>query len=246
MCFLGRPANKQVLKAIIDAFDEKKHLVPRLTGVMFFATPHRGSKQAETGEMLARTANAATRITTLGIAKAPFRVDQIKELQKKSLQLHEIHSKFSRRASQLDVRSFFETRETAFIGRRAGIVRILPFLYLCLSIRNPADNPRLWTNNLPSSVLTKRSGFQQCIVTLQFVDLEKMTNFGLLSAKTSRTWQDRRCRTKLRVEVMVMASFDHVCTLLKLYAGYFSLDIGSKATQIKGLFAISSKFAIHD
>jgi hypothetical protein len=98
---------------------------------MFFATPHRGSQQADTGEILARTANAATRITTLGIAKAPFRVDQIKELQKKSLQLHEIHETFRRRSSQLDVRSFLETQETVFIGRRAGIVRILPFLYLC-------------------------------------------------------------------------------------------------------------------
>jgi hypothetical protein len=124
-------ADKRALKAIIDALDFEPELSPRLRGVMFLGTPHRGSSLTNMASVFTGVINVAARLGSLGLAKNPLQQDFLSQLRTGSQTLRELHDTFSKRVSGLQVKSFYETEDTVIGPKNFGIVRILPFLYLC-------------------------------------------------------------------------------------------------------------------
>jgi hypothetical protein len=125
----SNPADTSILKAIIDAPDFAPELSPRLSGVVFLGTPHRGSQTADVATVLTGIVNVAARFGSLGLAKNPLQQSILKELKTGSQALRELHDTFRKRASRLQVKSFFETRDTVIKGKSLGIVCIPPFEY---------------------------------------------------------------------------------------------------------------------
>ena len=82
--------------------------------------------------------------------------------------------------------------------------------------------------------------FRQSVATSPFAGSAKMKRrriSGLMSSRFWRQWQERRCQNKVRVAILILASFDNLCTLLKRNAGHLYLDTRSKAARIEGMFA---------
>jgi hypothetical protein len=63
-----------------------------------------------------------------------------------------------------------------------------------------------------------------------------------MSSRFWRQWQERRCQNKVRTAILLLASFDNLCTLLKWNTGYLSLDTRSKEARIEGLLANTHVF----
>jgi hypothetical protein len=96
---------------------------------MFLGTPHRGSQTADVATVLTEVVNVAAKFGSLGLAKNPLQKNILKELKTGSQSLRELHDTFRRRASELQVKSFFETKDTVIGGKSLGIVCILPILH---------------------------------------------------------------------------------------------------------------------
>jgi hypothetical protein len=96
---------------------------------MFLGTPHRGSQTADVATVLAGVVNVAARFGSLGLAKNPLQQNILKELKTGSQSLRELHDTFRKRASRLQVKSFFETKDTVVGGKSLGVVCTLPVLY---------------------------------------------------------------------------------------------------------------------
>lgn len=99
--------------------------MPRLKGIMFLGTPHRGSESADLGAVVSNIVNFAAKLGSLGLAKKPLQIGILAELKNGSKTLRELHETFVKRASlpsQLPISSFIETRDTVFRGKSLGIV----------------------------------------------------------------------------------------------------------------------------
>jgi len=128
--------DKGALKAIIDAPDFAQELSSRLNGIIFLGTPHRGSSSADIASVVTGVVNVAARFGSLGLAQNPLQQEILKDLKTGSRTLSEIHDTFSKRASQLQVKSFYETNDTVIRGKALGLVSTLP---LCK--KNPFLKP---------------------------------------------------------------------------------------------------------
>ena len=142
----------KVLKAIIDAPDFAPGLIPRLSGVMFLGTPHRGSDSADLASVLTGVVNVAARVGSLGLAKNPLQQDILNELKTGSKPLGELHDTFRKRVSKLQVKSFFETRDTVIGVKSFGRVINPSFASPCSQTDNcsPDCGPDL-RENRPST-----------------------------------------------------------------------------------------------
>jgi hypothetical protein len=115
-------SDEKVLKAIIDAPDFAPGLIPRLSGIMFLGTPHRGSETADVASVLTGVVNVAARFGSLGMAKNPLQQGILNELKTGSKPLRELHDTFRKRVSNIQVKSFFETKDTVIKGKSLGVV----------------------------------------------------------------------------------------------------------------------------
>ena len=115
-------ADVWALKAIIEAPDLQPELSRRLSGIMFLGTPHRGSETADVASVLTGVVNVAARIGSLGLAKNPLQQNILNGLKTGSISLRELHDKFRKRVSELQVKSLFETKDTVIGGKSLGIV----------------------------------------------------------------------------------------------------------------------------
>jgi hypothetical protein len=95
---------------------------------MFLGTPHRGSQTADMATVLTGVVNVAARFGSLALAKNPLQQNILNELKTGSQPLRELHDTFRRAASELQVKSFFETKDTVVKGKSLGIVCISLFL----------------------------------------------------------------------------------------------------------------------
>ena len=97
---------------------------------MFLGTPHRGSETADVASVLTGVVNVAARVGSLGLAKNPLQQDILNELKTGSKSLGELHDTFRKRVSKLQVKSFFETKDTVIGGKSFGRVTNSPFASL--------------------------------------------------------------------------------------------------------------------
>jgi hypothetical protein len=118
----GISSDEKVLKAIIDAPDFAPGLSLRLSGILFLGTPHRGSETADVASVLTGVVNAAARLGSLGLAKNPLQQNILNELRTGSKPLRELHDTFRKRVSEIQVKSFFETKDTVIRGKSLGVV----------------------------------------------------------------------------------------------------------------------------
>jgi hypothetical protein len=93
---------------------------------MFLGTPHRGSETADLASVLTGVVNVAARVGSLGLAKNPLQQDILNELKTGSKPLPELHDTFRKRVSKLQVKSFFETKDTVIGGKSLGRVITSP------------------------------------------------------------------------------------------------------------------------
>jgi hypothetical protein len=89
---------------------------------VFLGTPHRGSDKADLAMTLTNIVNVATRVTSLGLAKNPLQTQILTELRDGSQWLREQHDTFRKRAHRLQIKSFFETKDTVIAGKSFGVV----------------------------------------------------------------------------------------------------------------------------
>jgi len=89
---------------------------------MFLGTPHRGSETADVASVLTGVVNVAARFGSLGMAKNPLQQEILKELRIGSKPLRELHDTFRKRVSGIQVKSFFETKDTVIKGKSLGVV----------------------------------------------------------------------------------------------------------------------------
>ena len=105
-----------VKKCLIRSALRSKYrpMVLSTTGMLFFGTPHLGSKLGSLASIVNRTATAA-RLTSSSRAPA--------ELQAHEPGLQEIDADFAEIANHIDIVSFFEERATAGVGRVSSLQR---------------------------------------------------------------------------------------------------------------------------
>jgi hypothetical protein len=109
---------------------------------MFLGTPHRGSQTADVATVLTEVVNVAAKFGSLGLAKNPLQKNILKELRTGSQSLRELHDTFRKRAPELQVKSFFETKDTVIGGKSLGIVCIFPILHHHYYSSNRTDRLR--------------------------------------------------------------------------------------------------------
>src|ERR1051326_6865198 len=97
-------------QAMNIAHDKYHKIWLRSKGVIFFGTPHLGSRTAPVGELLGKIANAGWPITK------PVRTDLINNLRLNSPTLKQIADDFVERASEFQITSFYEREKLSPFG----------------------------------------------------------------------------------------------------------------------------------
>jgi hypothetical protein len=151
---------------------------------MFLGTPHRGSKTANEASVLTGVVNVAARFGSLGMAKNPLQQAILSELKTGSIPLRNLHDTFRKRVSGLQVKSFFETKDTVIRGKSLGIVCDSPFT----SSWGYTDNSlaRLWMRYPGPLIFHKMIRTPQSVATspsVGSVRMKRRRSSGLMSVR---------------------------------------------------------------
>lgn len=111
-------------------------ILSAVTGIVFFGTPHRGSKGADMGKVVARAVNMCLRASQTAGFAGLIRDDLLKDLGINSQTLTDIAISSRNRLMNKDVVSFYETKTISGLTDLVGLTKICSSLRLtCLELR---------------------------------------------------------------------------------------------------------------